>query len=477
MSFIAKSILIALVFFLLNLVNEINLVFANDIIWSKVDSPIIITEKLHILSNTKLIISHGVTILFEKNSSLEIYGSLIAIGKKDSLILFQTKNDHETWSGLHFYEGNNSAFEYVHISDVSNGKYDANGAISLKNYQNFNIKNSTFTDNFSDFGGAINISNSSITIENTNFRKNTARLKGAAIYIENDSKFQILNCEFFHNNSDYFGGAIYFWNQNFGEIIGSVFAKNNTLNGGAFAFSDSEINMINNTITQNSANYGGGIWLSSNSKVTVTNSIIWNNIAALGNQIYRNDDKSTINFFYCNLENGSDDLIDANQNHLIVNRSINQFDNPIFMDVKTDIYHLQSSSSCINSGSPETEKLTLPEFDIAGNIRIIEKRIDIGAYERKKYDSKNNIIIQYKLFYLNYSSDFDIKKEIEYNVNESTDIKIMIFNKDGDILQNIYFNDVESGSHTYKWDGYNLNNEVNNEGYYFYRVITLDREQ
>ena len=121
MSFIAKSILIALVFFLLNLVNEINLVFANDIIWSKVDSPIIITEKLHILSNTKLIISHGVTILFEKNSSLEIYGSLIAIGKKDSLILFQTKNDHETWSGLHFYEGNNSAFEYVHISDVSNG--------------------------------------------------------------------------------------------------------------------------------------------------------------------------------------------------------------------------------------------------------------------------------------------------------------------------------------------------------------------
>ena len=65
---------------------------------------------------------------------------------------------------FYFYEGKNSTFEYIHISGVTNGKYYSNGAISLKNYSGLTINNSTFIENLADSGGAINASNSSITI-------------------------------------------------------------------------------------------------------------------------------------------------------------------------------------------------------------------------------------------------------------------------------------------------------------------------
>ncbi|MFA7214002.1 MAG: choice-of-anchor Q domain-containing protein, partial [Candidatus Cloacimonadaceae bacterium] len=46
-----------------------------------------------------------------------------------------------------------------------------------------------------------------------------------------------------------------------------------------------------------------------------------------------------------------------------------------------EYYQLSALSSCIDSGTPDTEGLNLPPMDLAGNHRIANGRIDIGCYE------------------------------------------------------------------------------------------------
>ena len=46
-----------------------------------------------------------------------------------------------------------------------------------------------------------------------------------------------------------------------------------------------------------------------------------------------------------------------------------------------EYYQLSALSSCIDSGTPDTEGLNLPPMDLAGNHRIANGRIDMGVYE------------------------------------------------------------------------------------------------
>ena len=45
---------------------------------------------------------------------------------------------------------------------------------------------------------------------------------------------------------------------------------------------------------------------------------------------------------------------------------------------------VENWSACINSGTPDTNLLTIPEYDIIGNPRIFGNRIDMGAYENQE---------------------------------------------------------------------------------------------
>ena len=55
---------------------------------------------------------------------------------------------------------------------------------------------------------------------------------------------------------------------------------------------------------------------------------------------------------------------------------------PLFYyDPYVDDYTLDETSPCINAGNPDTTGLNLPLYDLAGNFRIINNIIDMGAYE------------------------------------------------------------------------------------------------
>ena len=57
--------------------------------------------------------------------------------------------------------------------------------------------------------------------------------------------------------------------------------------------------------------------------------------------------------------------------------------NPLFDGSGNYPFALTDDSPCVNSGTPDTTGLNLPEYDLAGNLRIYGERIDMGAYENQ----------------------------------------------------------------------------------------------
>jgi hypothetical protein len=54
---------------------------------------------------------------------------------------------------------------------------------------------------------------------------------------------------------------------------------------------------------------------------------------------------------------------------------------PLFFNAPEGDYSLSVFSPCIDSGTPDTTGLSLPENDLAGNMRIFGSGVDMGAYE------------------------------------------------------------------------------------------------
>lgn len=155
--------------------------------------------------------------------------------------------------------------------------------------------------------------------------------------------------------------------------------------------------MTNCTFSGNTANkWGGGIFNYSNSPI-VNNSIFWANVAGdAGDEIYNYDSSSDPNFMYCDIAGSGGSGPDWDV-YLCLDGGGNIDADPMFIDpgfwdpngtpgnldddfwVDGD-YHLLDGSPCIDAGDPNF--VADPNAtDLDGKPRIVNGRIDIGAYE------------------------------------------------------------------------------------------------
>jgi hypothetical protein len=218
----------------------------------------------------------------------------------------------------------NSSFENNDGAKISNKPYSA-GAISLFAYGSLTVKNSNFTNNKGFGGGAIRVTSSDLTVENSLFTGNDSTLGanksfvpisggGGAIYLDGASvpndpkyyngpnqgeteggKFLVRNSRFEDNRGAGQGGAIVAWGYNQdriviedSEIIDNEVIKNQeSMAQGGGLWLMGFVEMKNNTISNNkSADLGGGTYIWGEVPASISNNRFSGNQAFRGGAIY-----------------------------------------------------------------------------------------------------------------------------------------------------------------------------------------------
>lgn len=281
----------------------------------------------------------------------------------------------------------NSVFE-------SNTSIDG-GAIVNLDASHPSIIGSTFKNNIaSRAGGAIsNGYQSDPDIINCLFQSNTSGIGGGAIEVYQESYPKIVNSKFLFNKvlekGFYFGGGILLSGSSI-DIINSLFAGNSANSGGGIASQWSIVNLVNNTIVFNTASgdysYGGGIYNTGiDGEAYITNTIIYDNYSDTSDNDISNDftltEVSYSNIKGC-LHGGQWD------NDCGEDKEWNIDFAPMFSNTNLGDFSLSEESPCIDRGSNdpfETDGIAENVVkDLLGNDRIINGKIDMGAYETEE---------------------------------------------------------------------------------------------
>jgi hypothetical protein len=157
-------------------------------------------------------------------------------------------------------------------------------------------------------GGMVNYNNSSPTLTNCTFRANSSKYGAGGLANFENSRPAITNCTFNGNTSMFGGGGgISNFTNSSPTLTACIFSRNYAdFGGGMCNFASSPI-LINCTFAQNAAENGNALAsdvIYDNQRidlnnVELTNCILWDG----GNEIWNNDN-STINITYSNIQDG-----------------------------------------------------------------------------------------------------------------------------------------------------------------------------
>jgi hypothetical protein len=226
----------------------------------------------------------------------------------------------------------------------------------MYNYTNLSstLTNCTFTGNSTRGygGGMLNRGTlNKATLTNCTFTNNSATNLNGGGMANFDSSPILINCTFSANRANSFGGGMSNWNNN-PTVVNCAFSGNRAMGAG-----------------------GGAMSNFSNGNPTVTNCILWGNIAPTGAQIY-NDATSSASVNYSDVQGGWPGTDNINVDPCFVDA-----DGPdnIF-GTADDNLRLSADSNCIDAGD-NTAVPSGVTTDLAGNPRILNGIVDMGAYE------------------------------------------------------------------------------------------------
>ena len=333
--------------------------------WTLAGSPYLIMGETTIDSGTTLTIEPGVLVEWQFSFTMHVQGQILAEGTETDSIIFTAADTAVGFKSIRFIEtpaGNDtSKFGYCvfKYGRVWGGFPDnCGGAIGAINYDKFVIDHCLFDHNKAvqvnlgdPFGGAIALWTSSPVIRNSTFINNVSKYGGAIdCYAESHP---VIDSNVFTDNTAYeYGGAIICLTDSDPRIDHNLFYNNTAyLDGGAIEL---EINcspdIINNTIAHNEAfESGGGINLWEACSPQIQNNILWGNTAGEGNQVNIETGNCVPNFYYSDIQGGQDSIggvpVTGEYRFCID-------DDPLFVDPPTGDYHLTYNSPCINTGDP-----------------------------------------------------------------------------------------------------------------------------
>ncbi|MFC2116534.1 right-handed parallel beta-helix repeat-containing protein [Bacteroidota bacterium] len=391
----------------------------NNTLW--VADTVLVINKITIPDDSLLNISEGSRVVFDGYFELVNQGTIIAKGTpsnpivftvKDTLGFHNTTNNEGGWKGItmdnssqnngadgKMIDNDTSVFEYCVIEYAKDFNTETfrpfGGGFKIKFFSNLVIRNSVIRNNKSYRGGGIGMDESSNpVIMGNQIYNNSALNKAGGIYIFQGSNPQIVGnlisnnrCEGIDQYS--IAGGVYI-SVSDPLFQNNIICNNESLtNTGGILIKESSLQFSNNVVANNkSVGQGGGMNIA-DCDPGIYNSIIWGNISeSLGSdQIWLKLSDVKIN--NCNIENGTEGIAsDTPSNYKIQGlvTSIPGFVTPspgpgIDYDGTGADWSIDDFSELINAGFTEIPEFSNHLTDYAGNPRINDGIIDIGAYE------------------------------------------------------------------------------------------------
>ena len=284
-------------------------------------------------------------------------------------------------------------------------------------------------------------------------------------YPQQQNHFSFRNCLFSNNSSP--GGDV-------GGIV-SICSSNNP-----------RIDITNCTFA---GNQGDAYTLQTNGDVNITNSIFYNDTSYQIKVEPVNGDPSEhthLTIDHSLVKDGINGILPFPVPGNTVNflpSSIS--DNPLFTGgfiVHDPLnYRLTASSPCINAGTPDTLGLFLPPYDLAGNQRVWDGRIDMGCFEfgAPPVGNDDPSVPAVPVFSLTaYPNPFSAFTNIRANIpamgergaEATTTARIVIYNLRGQIVRAIEL-DPGAREQVLTWDGRDSRNERCSNGIYFLNLV------
>ena len=240
-------------------------------------------------------------------------------------------------------------------------------------------------------------------------------------------------------------------------------------------WSGDTIYVINSTIADNDDCSQGAIRLVDNSHIHLINTILRNES---NTEIYfhpqHNPNSATLE--YCNVDGGMA-AIDVNNNGTLNWGEGNIDQDPLFVGGDPFSYQLSEGSPCIDAGTPDTTGLNLPATDLAGQPRIYNGRVDIGAYEYIPEavggDPDTSFVNKLYLFQ-NHPNPFKNSTEILFITSDYERVEnytLSIYNTKGQLVRR-YEGRANNFSFKTKvnWDGKDNRGREVAPGTYFYKL-------
>lgn len=226
-----------------------------------------------------------------------------------------------------------------------------------------------------------------VRVTNCNFIENFGE-RSLSIGLWNyDDTARVSHCRFIDNTVDYnhpekrYGGGI---SPSGGTITvsNSLFLRNNK--EAVAAFFDANNHFINCTFVDNSLELPAACIGVLDSKVTLYNCIEYNNGEyPLQVSNIEEQNPSLLAIYHSLIENGEESIGVYNEgwSTLIYDESNIEGD-PLFLGGTWQPYNLSENSPCIDAGTMDLPGfIEIPEYDLAGNPRVVNGMIDMGAYE------------------------------------------------------------------------------------------------
>ncbi|MCK4664257.1 MAG: cadherin domain-containing protein [Bacteroidales bacterium] len=386
--------------------------------------------------NCNVTINNGVTLTIAEGTYIEfngkyrfyVYGRFLSVGTETEPIEFNIAGDYysQGWNGVYFYNTStdNDTSKFVHCK-FFNGKHSQGGAMYINQYSKVLIDHCEFAYNYaSSYGGAIYLNQSSPVITNNNIHHNFSNSHGGGLYIYDNSHPLIQNNTIMNNQAiRYCGGGMrinYYCNP---TIINNIIANNESKSrgGGMTIGNNSYPVFLNNTIVNNKSGYGGGIRIGCSSNLTIYNSIFYGNIAynsSSYNQFYNNS-IPTVEFSLV------EDGFTGTGNYSYFPGFVNPTEGAgVDYDATLADWTLLSSSSCINTGTPDTTGIQVPDEDFLGNARIYNaERIDVGAVEYQGTPDYYNVNLHFDADTL-LPSDRDVRFLMTNTISDGVTLTI-----------------------------------------------------